>query len=115
MTDERRARQMVQYHNEGEHVFPEPECPSCRLDVALRRAALLAGARRWQPTASEPRYWEAVEGWAGAIQAHAERPESEHDGGCSAGISKAPCKCSQRDRADATATFIRAMLGGDDD
>ena len=43
MTDERRARQMVQYHIEGEHVFPEPECPSCHLDEALRRAAEYAG------------------------------------------------------------------------
>jgi hypothetical protein len=33
------------------------------------------------------------------------RPESEHDGGCSAGISKLPCKCSQKDRTDALAEW----------
>ena len=107
MTDERLARQMVQYHIEGEHVFPEPECPSCRLDEALRRAAEKA-----RLFTSDTLAGEYIEGWADAIQAHAERPESEHDGGCSAGISKAPCKCSQRDRADAIRRFCDAMLRG---
>ena len=52
---------------------------------------------------------DALAGWAQAIQAHAERPESEHDGGCSAGISKLPCKCSQRDRTEAITKFCDAM------
>ena len=88
-----------------------------RLDEALRRAAetlkgyRALGYRYPGDEAAEKN----LEGWAAAIQAHAERPESEHDGGCSAGISKAPCKCSQRDRVAAAASFIAAMLGGDDE
>ena len=62
MLDERRARQMVQYHIEGEHVFPEPECPSCRLDAALKRAG--EKANEWP----QPEYRQAVEGWAEAVK-----------------------------------------------
>lgn len=40
-----------------------------------------------------------------------ERPESEHDGGCSAGISKLPCKCSQQYRADALAAWAALLEG----
>jgi hypothetical protein len=39
------------------------------------------------------------------------RPESEHDGGCSAGISKLPCKCSQKDSKAARAEWKK--LGRD--
>lgn len=38
-------------------------------------------------------------------QAHLERPDSEHDGGCSAGFSKLPCKCSQQERTRALAAW----------
>ena len=86
-----------------------------RLDEALRRAAetlkgyRALGYRYPGDEAAEKN----LEGWAAAIQAHAERPESEHDGGCSAGISKAPCKCSQRDRTEAISKFCDSILGTD--
>ena len=87
-----------------------------RLDLALKRAAWrIMGYKDFPVTPLEQSGLDAFAGWAEAIQALLERPESEHDGGCSAGISKAPCKCSQRDRAEAIRKFIKAMLGGDDD
>ena len=115
MTDERRARQMVQYHNEGEHVFPEPECPSCRLDEALRRA----GEKALQYEVEDV----YLEGWAEAVRLldcwHQEAyeystgselmPPVMHDGICDAACGD-PCKpCRAR------GSFIKAMLGGDDE
>ena len=79
-----------------------------RIDEALKRAAEMVAELQGMGPVAEADY---LAGWAEAIQAHAERPESEHDGGCSAGISKAPCKCSQRDRTKAVAKFCDTMLG----
>lgn len=82
-----------------------------RLAEALERAASVAAA--WGDF--DPTKKQYLDGWAEAVQAHAERPESEHDGGCSAGISKLPCKCSQRDRTEAITKFCVAMLGERDE
>ena len=91
MTDERLARQMVQYHIEGEHVFPEPECASCRLVEALRRAAeSVRLLRSDKDDAHQGRY---LAGWAEAIRA------LDEDKG-------------RKTRAKAIASFIKAMLGG---
>ena len=56
---------------------PEP-CPTCQMEERLAALSDLL---------------------LPAFEALAERPESEHDGGCSAGYSKLACKCSQGDRA----------------
>ncbi len=80
-----------------------------RLPAALARAAEEIKTLSHQPHLTKLHAYLA--GWAEAIQALLERPESEHDGGCSAGISKLPCKCSQQFRIEAIARFITAMLG----
>lgn len=112
MTDPPLTRKMMEYHDEGEHVFPEPDCPSCRADRlrdALARAAELVDSGLSDDLGGLAKAY--LVGWAGAVEALAERPESEHDGGCSAGISKLPCKCSQRYRTEAITKFCDAMLG----
>lgn len=43
------------------------------------------------------------------VQAHLERPPSEHDGGCCAGISKLPCECSAKDRKEALAEWEKLL------
>ena len=123
-TDERRARQMVQYHIEGEHVFPEPECPSCRagrLDEALERVQKLQDDAPWW--AKNDPWLKSVEGWAGAAklldcwhqEAYEDSDGSElmppvmHDGICDAACGD-PCKpCRAR------GSFCDAMLGGRDE
>ncbi len=81
-----------------------------RLAAALKRAAeLVAGPLRGTLAGTH------LACWVEAVEALAERPDSEHDGGCSAGISKLPCKCSQRDRAEAITKFCKAMRGGGHD
>ena len=84
-----------------------------RLDATLARAAEILDARKGTLHQSCDACIEKEDylaGWRDAVRALLERPESEHDGGCSAGISKLPCKCSQRHRTEAIVKFCDAML-----
>ena len=137
MTDERRARQMVQYHIEGEHVFPEPECPSCRAErvgAALERVQKLQDDAPWW--AKNDPWLKSVAGWAGAIQALNTVAADGKCGYCGQPIeafpdgtdycactTKRPCrhryftrpsekKCAACNVID---PFITDMLGGDDE
>ena len=111
MTDERQAAKMVQYHIEGEHVFPEPECPSCRLDEALRRAAeMLALDAKRQMGPIQTKEARNLAGWAEAIQ-EVERFHNWLRGGTSSLNCKDALGCTAK---KAVAKFCHTMLGGDD-
>lgn len=90
-------------NRECQHNISRRDCKACRKYLRLRSEKQTYAAKR---AISRLGFTPATLGVAIKLaEALIECPPDQHDGGCSAGISRLPCKCSHQYRAKALAEW----------